>query len=476
MKIFQKLLFLFLITWIGLFGITVYFVFRALNATAITLTDTAAGAVVSQVKPRLDPLLSRDILPALNAGTVRTARRALLQALDGNDLITDIWLVENERIRFSLRPGLRDSSFTPPGKRRAGNGGAGGNIRFWRQGGQVRAVWAVGKARQAVVILEPRARLVRSIVDGLALKLYLVGFGGLVVMGLLALVGHRVIRRPLARLEKALATIDRRRYGYRIKFSSDDEFAPTYEKANQALVRMEQLDAVQRAAVQKRNRLLKEMSTLSRFMDIMAHEIKNPLHALGINLDVLKTKIKKGSAPEAALKHAETVEEELDHLQEVVLGFLNYVRPGIPRRTRTDVNALIKTVCEMAAPEADRAKLRIETRLTKGLRRVLVDPSQAKQALHNVVINAIHATGEGGRIDIRTWSKKDRVFVEIKDTGAGISKEELQKVFDLYYTTKKGGSGLGLPVTRRIVELNGGQMQLESSVGKGTKITFAFPI
>ncbi|MFQ5770588.1 MAG: PAS domain-containing sensor histidine kinase, partial [bacterium] len=223
------------------------------------------------------------------------------------------------------------------------------------------------------------------------------------------------------------------------------------------------------------NAVLKELNTISRFLDIMSHEIKNPLHALGINLDVLKTKIQKGQSKESALKHTEILEYEIEHLQEVIQGFLSYVRPGKPKKERIKINELIKGVCQTVAAEAEKSKIRIESRLSKGLREVLLDKGQIQQALYNIIINAMHATGEGGKISIRSWPKKKKILVSVKDNGTGISKEQLKKIFDLYYTTKKNGTGLGLPVTKRIIEANGGQIQLESKTEKGTKVTLMFP-
>ncbi|MFQ5753867.1 MAG: PAS domain-containing sensor histidine kinase, partial [bacterium] len=171
----------------------------------------------------------------------------------------------------------------------------------------------------------------------------------------------------------------------------------------------------------------------------------------------------------------EILEYEIEHLQEVIQGFLSYVRPGKPKKERIKINELIKGVCQTVAAEAEKSKIRIESRLSKGLREVLLDKGQIQQALYNIIINAMHATGEGGKISIRSWPKKKKILVSVKDNGTGISKEQLKKIFDLYYTTKKNGTGLGLPVTKRIIEANGGQIQLESKTEKGTKVTLMFP-
>lgn len=336
------------------------------------------------------------------------------------------------------------------------------------------AFWLLpfNKEVHCVVLINPTVRI-RDIIHSFRIKFYLLGFGGLLAVIVLALIWSRVLNSPMKNIEKAMTYIDKRKYGFRLKKKKDDQFATIYEKVNLALQRLEQLDTVQRNAVQHRNALLKEMKTISRFMDMMAHEVKNPLHALGINLDVLKTKVEKGKRKEEILKHSEILDHEIAHLQGVIQGFLSYVRPGVPRRERTKINKIIKDVCEMVATEAEKSKIRIESRLGKALDDVLVDRGQLQQAIHNLLLNAVHATGQGGKVNIRSWGKRKKVMLSIKDTGTGISKEQLKQIFDLYFTTKKNGTGLGLPISKRIIEANGGQLQLESKLDKGTTVTIS---
>ncbi|MCH7680546.1 hypothetical protein IID10_14475 [candidate division KSB1 bacterium] len=102
-------------------------------------------------------------------------------------------------------------------------------------------------------------------------------------------------------------------------------------------------------------------------------------------------------------------------------------------------------------------------------------PGGQRQQHHHRIrpTNPVVKTGEGGKINIRSWGKPKKVFVSIKDTGIGIAKEQLQQIFDLYFTTKRNGSGLGLPISKRIVEANGGTIELESKLNKGTMITIS---
>ena len=306
----------------------------------------------------------------------------------------------------------------------------------------------------------------------LVLRLYLVCVGGLIGAIIVSLIGTHFVKSPIRRVEKAMLNIENRRYGFRLKGKENDEFRGTYNQVNRAMMRLEQLDSVQRSAVRRKNMVLNELKTISRFLDVMAHEIKNPLHALVINIDVLKTKLQKSRIKAETKKHVGIIELEVEHLREVIDGFLNYVRPGVPQKERIKINHLIQDVCEMASAEAENSRVAIETRLGKGLQDIFVDKRQLQQALHNVMKNGLQSSSAESKLFVRSWTKGKHIFVSVRDMGPGIGKNELRKIFDLYFTTKKNGSGLGLPITKRIIEANGGEMQLESKVGKGTTVTF----
>jgi signal transduction histidine kinase len=479
MKVFHRQLLLSLLFFGVLFGCTAYFATRGIHSSVSNLTEESTLLLAAH----LQSFFSANINSSALTGKLLPAEESQLRDVLFKEtvrfkILEDLYLVngENELI-FALNAKPASRVFIPPTKSSASDLLQNPRLRKIKGVGAFEYLWKLDPQRNLYAVLRVRAEAgtLRPILHDFNLKLYLIGFAGLLGVVLLSLLGSRVSKSPLHQISRAMDTIDKRRYGFRLKWNKEDEFADLYQKVNGALQRLEQLDQAQRAAVQRRNFALNELRTISRFLDIMSHEIRNPLHSLGINLDVLKTKIDKGQPKDSTLKHVQTLESQLEHLQEVVQGFLSYVRPGVPKKEKSTVNDIVKQVCEMAGPEAEKSKIRIETRLGKNLHDVVLDRSQVQQALHNVVINAIHATGEDGRISIRSWEKRDKVLISVKDTGAGIPKEQLKKIFDLYYTTKKNGTGLGLPVSKRIVEANSGQLQLESSAGKGTTVTFMFP-
>lgn len=476
MKIFHKQLILLVILFGIIFGTSVYFYFRGLNQTVEKLSRESTLLLANQFKSKTATML-REFDSGGDWTDVQKAslREFFLDESNTYPQLDAFFVVDKDsQVVFSLNS-IEQNGKLPvrsfPGQK---NNGSKTNIKMVKNDNSefYYAFWEIHSPNGLTGILRvDPAIMINEVRHNLTLKLYLIGFSGVLGVILISLIGARVLRSPMNEVAKAMVNIDKRKYGFRLKRKQEDEFSDVYEKVNLALRRLEQLDSVQRAAVQRKNSLLKELKTIARFLDIMAHEIKNPLHAFVINLDVLKTKIQKGRAKADSLKHVRILELEVEHLKEIINGFLRYVRPGVPQKERSKINNIIKDVCQMASAEAEKTKIKIETRLAKGLKDVFLDRSQFQQALHNIMINAIHATSEGGKILIRSWARRNKILVSVKDTGAGISKEELKKIYELYFTTKKEGTGIGLPISKRIIEANGGQMQLESKVGKGTTVT-----
>ncbi len=479
MKIFHRQLILTLLFFVLIFGSAIYFAKEGLHDSISQLSEQSSLLLAAHLKTYVASNLNTTAFAAsLSAADEARLRQLLLIETNRFKIIEDLFFVNAQnQIIFSLNPNPVVKTFALPRQDDSANSTKEVHLSKRKGIGSFECVWLQDDGINLHGVLRTRSESgpLRSTLLDLNLKLYLIGFAGVLGALLLALLGSRVSKSPLHNMSRAMDNIDKRRYGFRLKWNKEEEFAEVYQKVNLALQRMEQLDTAQRAAVERRNKAFNELKTVTRFLDMLSHEIKNPLHALGINLDVLKTKIDKGQPRESTLKHVEILEHELDHLQEVVQGFLSYVRPGVPKKEKSVVNEIIKRVCQTISADAEKSKIRVETRLGKGLHDVMLDPNQVQQALHNIVINAMHATGEGGKVTVRSWEKRDKVLIAVRDTGAGIPKDQLKKIFDFYYTTKKNGTGLGLPVSKRIVEGNNGQLLLESAVGKGTTVTFIFP-
>ncbi len=221
--------------------------------------------------------------------------------------------------------------------------------------------------------------------------------------------------------------------------------------------------------------LSRRVASLGRLTAGVAHEVKNPLNAMTIHLELLKQKL--GSPdPASATRHAEVIGAEIRRLDDVVQGFLKFVRPEdvtlAPVRTR----ALVSSVIDAMGPEAERAGVTCEHACQDAELSIDADEPLLRQALLNLAQNAVQAMPRGGRLRMACGTGKDgRVEIRIQDTGTGIAPENLARIFDLYFTTKKRGSGIGLSLVFRTIQLHNGDIDVESTVGTGTTFVIKLP-
>jgi signal transduction histidine kinase len=236
----------------------------------------------------------------------------------------------------------------------------------------------------------------------------------------------------------------------------------------------------------------RKLAALGRLMAGVAHEVKNPLNAMTIHLELLKQKmtaaresvaVPAGVAtavttgrPVDMTKHVNVIADEIKRLDQVVVGFLKFARPDELKLQPVHLASLVSEVVSMTAPDAERRNIAIKTECPSTLPEINADPGMLQQALLNLAINACHAMPEGGtlRIACRATARR-RVELDIEDTGVGIPPENLGRIFDLYFTTKEKGSGIGLSMVFRIVQLHDGEIEVQSTPGRGTTFKLTFP-
>jgi len=211
----------------------------------------------------------------------------------------------------------------------------------------------------------------------------------------------------------------------------------------------------------------------------LAHEIKNPLGVMSLNLQLLREDLRDASTPRerAVVRRLETVQEQVRRLEEIVRHFLRFAAATKLESEPCDLNVLLQDVIRFVEPELRRARVRTQTFLEADLPQIPLDRRLCHQALLNLVLNAkqaMEAKG-GGDLLVHTSRAGDSVQVEIIDTGVGMTREIVRRAFDVYYSTKKEGTGLGLPTVRRIVERHGGTVELESEPDRGTRVRLRFP-
>jgi signal transduction histidine kinase len=233
----------------------------------------------------------------------------------------------------------------------------------------------------------------------------------------------------------------------------------------------------------------RKLAALGRLMAGVAHEVKNPLNAMTIHLELLKQKLAAmrepitvpagpsgGSRTLDLTKHVSVIGDEIKRLDQVVVGFLKFARPDELKLQPVHLASLVSEVLSMTAPEAERRGIMVKSECPPSVPEINADPGMLQQALLNLTINACHAMPDGGTLRlICRPAPRRRVEVAVEDTGVGIPPENLGRIFDLYFTTKEKGSGIGLSMVFRIVQLHDGEVEVQSTPGRGTKFRLLFP-
>jgi len=227
-------------------------------------------------------------------------------------------------------------------------------------------------------------------------------------------------------------------------------------------------DADSRRQLERQLDFSTRLAAISRLTGGVAHEIKNPLNAIALHLEVLRSKL---SSEEPEL---DVIAREIKRLDNVVKTFLNFNRPIEVQASPLDLGKVVEQVLTLVSVDAQTKNVAIETALAERLW-LNGDPDLLKQAILNVVNNGLEAMADGGKMSIRAEWVGDACQVSITDYGAGIPPEIQDRIFNLYFTTKQQGSGIGLATTFRVVQLHSGTIDFASTPGKGTTFRLRFP-
>ncbi|HWP68327.1 MAG TPA: ATP-binding protein, partial [Rectinemataceae bacterium] len=224
-------------------------------------------------------------------------------------------------------------------------------------------------------------------------------------------------------------------------------------------------------------RRAESLAALTTLAAGVAHEINNPLGSISIRIQLLEKLIRSEEPDKATMfKHVDVIKEEMDRLKHIVVDFLFAVRPMDIQLLREDLAPILEEIADFIQPEAEKKGIEIKVSIEKDLPSILLDKRHIKQALLNLIQNAMAAMPDGGTLGVSAEYSGDEVRISISDTGTGIPEELLTKIFEPYFTTKKNGTGLGLTITYKIVKEHSGDISLESKEGKGSTFTIHLPV
>jgi signal transduction histidine kinase len=239
-----------------------------------------------------------------------------------------------------------------------------------------------------------------------------------------------------------------------------------------ALVTLHDLESVEE--IESELELSRRMAAIGRLTSGVGHEVKNPINAIVVHLELLKTKLGDASAP--AVRHLEVIDAEIHRLDRVVQTLVDFSRPVELELREQDMRPVIADVLALAAEELSTHNVILVSRLPSKPLIANIDSDLLKQAALNVIQNGAQAMQEGGRLEVVLEEDRKSAVLRISDEGPGIPDEIRGKIFDLYFTTKSGGSGIGLAMTYRILQLHQGSVEVQSRPDRGTEFLLRIPL
>ncbi len=224
-------------------------------------------------------------------------------------------------------------------------------------------------------------------------------------------------------------------------------------------------------------RLRRQYNELAELAGSLAHEIKNPLSVIHMNMELLAEDFAAAQTPHErrALQKIETVQKQCERLENLLRDFLRFARLGELELTPGSLNEVVERVLTLFEPQARQADVEFVRFLDPALPSIKLDEQTLYAALLNLVKNGLEAMPDGGQLLVRTRLARQGVALDLIDTGCGMDSRTAMRMFETFFSTKNGGSGLGLPTARKIIEAHGGRISVQSEIGRGTQFTIEFP-
>lgn len=451
---------------------------------AVTVSEArATQQVINNLLDRLlserDPHASRNWLEAARRArpqTLKSARRKITQI---HDMIS--WETEGAaliRLRRELRklqslivkgePRYEDLFAALDRGDRAAAGRILADVRARERSieNEWQRIWSEIVARieatsQRVEVQQKQALTVLWVLAAVAL-----------LVGVLVAWWSQRVLSPLARLQERVEAVARGEFVEQFGPTTDDEIgrlANEFERMVKALVAREESLGEAQLRLLRSERL----AAIGRMAAHVSHEVRNPLSSIGLNVELLEESLVGADRETRDLLGA--IHREIDRLRAMTEEYLRVARLPNPHLVPEDLGDVVRAAVQLLKPELAAAGANLELRLPENLPLVALDEAQIRQVLINLLKNAREAMPDGGRVEVEARASTGGVELVVRDHGMGMDDEQKERIFDLFYTTKQRGSGLGLPLTQQIVVAHRGHIRCESSPGRGTTFTLFFP-
>jgi PAS domain S-box-containing protein len=276
--------------------------------------------------------------------------------------------------------------------------------------------------------------------------------------------------RGIGLVQEEITTETGRRVEVSLDFIHDDR-VPHPRHGLGALLTLHDLESVQE--IESELEISRRMAAIGQLTSGVGHEVKNPINAIVVHLELLRTKL---TAPDASAKrHLDVIQNEIQRLDRVVQTLVDFSRPVELKLHEQDLRPVVSAVLVLASAELETRNVRVVNSMPDHPVIAKIDADLMKQAILNIVLNGAQAMADGGTLRVSLTEDGRWGYLRISDEGEGIPPEIREKIFNLYFTTKKGGSGIGLAMTYRIVQMHNGQIHVESEIGKGTTFMLQVP-
>jgi PAS domain S-box-containing protein len=285
----------------------------------------------------------------------------------------------------------------------------------------------------------------------------------------------RIVReafdRGISLVQEEITTETGRRVEVSLDFIYDDR-APQQRQGLGALLTLHDVESVQE--IESELELSRRLAAIGQLTSGVGHEVKNPINAIVVHLELLRNKMSGQDSP--AFRHLDVIQNEIQRLDRVVQTLVDFSRPVELKLHDQDLRRIVNAVLMLASVELETRDVQVINELPARPVIVKVDADLMQQALLNVVLNGAQAMTMGGKLRVRLTEDTRWAALSVADEGEGIPDDIRSKIFNLYFTTKKEGSGIGLAMTYRIIQLHNGQVDVESHIGQGTTFTLKIPV